>query len=168
MDNNSNFEQQFTQEVKASVAQPVYESSPAQNKSSSKTLPIVAIILAVTVLVESIVLAITLTNYFAFFSGSEDEAISEIALSNDTYSYNTSGDLVGINLTCTASDNFSYDLDIDGSYQYFNNSGITVNSGTYSISSNKIISLDDSDKTLYYDGFNIIDGVTIYECAENT
>lgn len=167
MDNNSNFEQQFTQEVKASVAQPVYESSPAQNKSSSKALPIVAIILAVTVLVESIVLAITLTNYFASFSGSEEAPIDESSSSDNTYSYDADGDLIGMSLTCTAQDGSSYALKATGSYQQLNNLGIVVNSGTYTLNNGSLISFSDNDKVLYYDGFDIADGLNIYECTKN-
>lgn len=169
MDNNGNFEQQFTQNLKASapVAQPV-----GADTGNSKLPLIIAIVLAVVTLIESIVLIITLTNYFSFFNtnGEEEEYYEEVpvdeeAYIDNNYNYDSEFNLTAFNVTCTSNDGASYTFDLTNNYSY---SGTPSSTGTYTINDSDLISLSNSDKVLYYNGVSVADGLTLYTCTEAT
>ena len=166
MDNNSNFEQQFTQNLKASAA-PVADSS----SSSSKLPLVVAIALAAVTLVESIVLIVTLSNYFSLVGSMNEtevveESIPEDSLVDNNYTYDDSDNLVSMNVKCTNGNGVSYDLKTDNSYTLSGSDSANA-TGTYTITNDSLVSLSGSNKVLYYDGISLADGLTIYECEED-
>lgn len=77
MDDNSNFEQQFRQNLQATPTPP--RETPKHASPNSKLPLIIAIILAVIVLLETFALVITLSNYFGVFEygSSEEETYDE-------------------------------------------------------------------------------------------
>ena len=165
MDNNGNFEQQFTQNLKATAAPAPMATSTSS--SASKLPLVIAIALAAITLVESIALVITLSNYFAITSG-EDEGyevpVDEVVDAN--YVYDNNYDLTAINFTCTAEDGSYYNLTTDNQFEQYNGAGSLAASGSYTIKNDSLISLSGSNKVLYYDGFDIADGLTVYICEE--
>lgn len=180
MDNND-FEQQFTQNIKASIAQPSVQSPTAYEPSSTHTAGaitnkfplIIAIALAAVTLVESIALIITLNNYFSYVNDDyiEEDDTEDIVTQYDNYVYDDDYNLTAINLTCKNDDGTSYVFTTDGKYQALNSSSSLSNFGTYTITNDSLISLNNTDgtnKVLYYDGFSVADGLTIYSCEEPT
>lgn len=164
MDNANNFEQQFSQNVKAAAVAPV----PTANSEGSSKLPlVVAIALAAVTLVESIVLIITLSNYFALTNYTEDEYYESEEVYNestaDAYVYDDDYNLAAVGITCTAENGATITLDTTNKY-----SGSSLGSGTYTITNDSLISLQGSNKVLYYDGVDLADGLTIYTCEEVT
>lgn len=168
MDNNSNFEQQFTQNLKATAPAP----APTMTTAGTGKLPlVVAIALAAITLVESIVLITTLNNYFSLVNGDSD--VYEVPVegsSSDTeaYAYDDDYNLTAVSLTCVAEDGSSYELTIDNQFKQYNAAGSLAASGPYTITNDNLISLAGSNKVIYFDGFDIADGLTIYTCEEAT
>ena len=168
MDNNSNFEQQFTQNLNAGAP----TMQPIETTTGSSKLPlIVAIALAAITLVESIVLIITLSNYFSLANDTysedieEESAVDEVIVDNN-YNYDDNDNLVSLNATCTNNSGATYTLKTDNSYT-LSGSDSANTSGTYTVTNDSLISLSGSNKVLYYDGISLADGLTIYECEEN-
>ncbi len=165
MDNNGNFEQQFTQNLKdgTSVAQ---LAEPTTN--NSKLPLIVAIVLGVITLLETIALIISLTNRPTTTSFEEgDEYLEEANVGDDDYAGNFNYDnelnLTSFNATCTSNDGASYSFNISNKYNF---SGSPAASGSYTITNSDLISLTDSNKVLYYNGIYVADGLTVYMCEE--
>ena len=165
MDNN-NFEQQFTQNVKSAMpAKPV-----ANTGDGSSRLPlVVAIVLGVITLVETVILAVTLVNFFQVVNPAEEEAIESdyepFSGEDESTGYNDDDELVWLNVTCTNKDSDSkYVFTKSKSYQLYNGSNL-VNSGSYTIVNDSLVSLSGNEgKVLFYDGWSIADGLTIYDC----
>lgn len=173
MDNSNSFEQQFAQNLKA-TAQPVqyYNTNPSGNSGNSKLSLVIIISLAAITLVESIVLLITLRNYFStvnnYFALSEEYSRGTTTTDDEendnvdnVYIYDDNENLTAMDVTCTTADGNSYSFTNTGTYT---GGGI---SGTYTITNDSLISLSGSSKVLYYDGSTVADGLTIYECKEN-
>lgn len=171
MDNTGNFEQQFTQNVKATATQPVYEAQSVGTTGNSKLLIAITIALAAIVLVESIALVLTLSNYFSYTNaesgGEENEASYEENTSNPNYSWDESYNLTAMNLTCTAEDGSYFTFDLNNKYEEHNSTSAIASLGSYAITNGSLVSLSNSGKVLYYDGWDIADGLTIYKCEEN-
>ena len=165
MDNNGNFEQQFTQDLKTVAPAPV----KAPSTGSNKVLLAVTIALIVITLVESIALVITLSNYFSIMNEGSD-GIEEVSLEEEpdanNYTYDNDYNLLASGLTCVAEDGSSYEFTLDNKYEQYNGAGSLAASGPYTITNDSLISLSGSNKVLYYDGFDLADGLTIYTCEE--
>ena len=167
MDNN--FEQQFTQNVKSTMPQqPV-----AIKNDNSKLILIIAIALAAITLVESIALIITLTNFFSSGDDYDDTAVSDeyfVDEEDDSYGYDDDGNLSWLNITCKAEDGSQYTLSQAKTYEQRNSSSSIVGSGDYSIVDDDLISLTGAseEKVLYYNGFDLADGLKIYYCDEES
>lgn len=184
MDNND-FKQQFTQNIKTNVAQDTVTSpsvigSPSRvpgasaSKGGAIQLPwIVSGILALALVIESIVLAISLTSYFAItnedYETLEDEDIEEIEYS-DSYIYDDNDNLLGFDLSCTSGDGGSYSFSPANTFEQKSNSGSIMSSGKYQIVNNSLIQINASgtpEKVLYFDGSSVADGTVVYDCNEN-
>ena len=169
MDNNSNFEQQFTQNLKASapVAQPV-----AASTENNKLPLIIAIVLAIVTLVETIALIISLTTRpTTVTTTSQPETYyGEVPVEgedyiDEDYTYDDDFNLTAFRATCTAEDGSTYTFDLSNN---FTKSGDSSSNGTYSITDSDLISLSNSDKVLYYNGISVADGLTVYTCEQAT
>ena len=168
MDNNSNFEQQVAQSVKATTVPPTMATAAATTNTNKLPL-IIAIVLAVITLIESIALIITSSNYSALLnreSNEEYEAPVENDFVDEAYAYDDDYNLTALSFVCTAEDGSRYILGIDNKYEQYNGGDSLVSSGSYTISNDALISLSDNNKVLYYDGINIADGLTVYNCEE--
>jgi len=167
---NQNFEQQFTQNIRATAA-PI---APVGAEGSKLPL-VIAIALAAIVLVESIALIITISNYFTavneYFSV-EEEIIPEgnEPEDNGTYVYDENTNLIALNITCATENGAKFNLTNTKKIEQYDSTGSLVGSGNYSILNDSIISItgSNSDRTLYYDGFVLADGTTLYNCEEVT
>ncbi len=165
MDNN-NFEQQFSQNVKSTMPAP---APVAVGGDSSKLPLIVAAILGVVTLVESIILIVTLINFFQAVNPEE-----EVITSEDTYldigedglsGYDDEGNLIWLNLTCTNKESGDkYVLTESKNFQFSGSS--QTNSGTYTITNDSLISLSgaNGNKVIFYDGYSLADQLTVYDC----
>ena len=164
MDNND-FEQQFTKNLKDSA--PVVAQPMEASVGSSKLPLIVAIVLAVVTLVESIALIIALNNVNTALSFNEVEEYTDEELAEGDYydeenfTYDEDFNITAFKDTCTASDGSSYTFDLSNKYSL---SGASSSNGTYTVVDGDLIALSNSDKVLYYNGVNVADGLTIYEC----
>ena len=167
MDNND-FEQQFTQNVKKTMPA---KSATTTGDSLSKLPLVVAIVLGIVTLIESIILIVTLINFFQVVNPVEEEISVDveeydtIGDEDEFTGYNDNDELVWLNLTCTNEDsNSKYVFTKTKDFQQFKGSDI-VNSGTYSIVNDTLVSLSgDGGKVLFYDGYSVADGLTIYDC----
>ena len=171
MDSNRNFEQQFTQSLKASASAPSAQSITASSENSKLPL-IVAIVLAIVTLVETIALIISLTNRptTSVSEPEEDVYYGEVPVngeeySDENYTYDDELNLIAFRATCVAENGSSYSFDISNNFTY---SGDSSSNGTYTISDSDLISLSNNDKVLYYNGISVADGLTIYNCEEET
>ena len=168
MDNNGNFEQQFTQDLKTVAPAPV----KAPSTGSNKVLLAVTIALIVITLVESIALVITLSNYFSITTADEEDygTPSNEETTDDSnvgsFIYDDDYNLTSFSLNCIADDGAYYNFGTDNKFEQYNGAGSLAASGPYSITNDNLISLSGSNKVLYYDGFEIADGLTIYTCKE--
>ena len=165
---NSNFEQQFKQNVKTSAMAPV----PTASTGETNKLPlIIAIVLAIVTLVESIVLIIALSNRPSVQTETSENNDYQTPIAYDdyirsAYVYDDDYNLIAVNFSCVADDKSSYILTASNYFEQRDSAGSVTASGDYSISNDSLVSLKDSGKVLYYDGFNIADGLTIYKCEE--
>lgn len=161
MDNNS-FEQQFTQSLNAVPLQ-----SADSGMGKSKLPVIISIVLAVIVVIESIALIFIVNNPS---SGTEEDydvddgyIEEEEDYVDNNYAYDDNDNLIAMNASCKATDGSTITLDTSGKYTA---TGPLAGSGTYTITNDSLISLSGSDKILYYDGWSLADGLTIYSCEE--
>lgn len=166
MDNN-NFEHQFKQNLQASTVQP---TSPVSQPSK---LPLVIIIaLSAVLLVESIALTITLTNYFSIINEEPVEQpplAVEIPGSDGYFLYDQNDELVAMNVTCASNNGAYFVFDSDKNYKEYDTSNTLASSGTYSIANSFIVTLSgDNNRKLYHDGSNLAEGDTVYSCTVNS
>lgn len=167
MDNNSSFEQQFAQSLNVAPQQ------PASGGTGSSKLPIIiSIVLAVIVVVESIALVFTMNNYLSVADTSSETTDEEEVVDEEedepvdnNYVYDDSDALIAMNANCRASDGSTIVLDTSNNYTA---TGAFTGSGTYTIVNESLVSLSGADKVLYYDGWDLADGLTIYTCGEDT
>ena len=168
--NNNNFEQQFVQNLQptpAPVPTPMLESS-----KSKLHLIIIIIILSIALLIESIILIITLSTFFGDSSSEydNDEAYitsdQELTNVDPDFVYDGEDNLIAINDTCKNNDGLYFAFTTDNQYQQKDASGAIIDSGTYTVFRDNIISLSGSnDRTLYYDIVSLADGTNIYDCG---
>lgn len=165
---NSNFEQQFKQNVKTSAMAP----APTASTGETNKLPLViAIVLAIVTLVESIALIIALSNRPSVQTETSENDDYQTPIAHDdyirsAYVYDDDYNLIAVNFSCVADDKSSYIFTASNYYEQRDNAGSVTASGPYSVSNSSLISLGDANKVLYFDGFNIADGLTIYKCEE--
>ena len=165
MDNN--YEQQFAQSLNTTP-------TPVKAGSNSKLPLIVAIILAVITLVESIALLASLTNQSNLTiteNVEEDtEDIDDTEYSAAEYKFDDDDNVIALKLNCKDENGSSFELTTDQTYQQSNGSGQVFESGTYTITRDGIISLSGSNnngRVIFYDGLILADGNTIYKCQTN-
>ena len=143
MDNNNNFEQQFTQNVKSVT--PV--QSVAAGEGSSKLPLIISIVLGAVTLIESIILVVTLVNFFQVVNPTEEEINADveeydtIGDDDEFVGYNDDDEVDWLNLTCTNEETGNqYVLTQSKSFQKYENSSL-VNSGSYAVFNDSLVSL---------------------------
>ena len=166
MDNN-NFEQQFTQNVKSVT--PV--QSVVAGEGSSKLPLIISIVLGAVTLIESIILVVTLVNFFQVVNPAEEEINADveeydtIGDEDEFVGYNDNDEVDWLNLTCTNEETGNqYVLTQSKNFQKYENSSL-VNSGSYAVFNDSLVSLSgDEGKVLFFDGYSIADGLTVYDC----
>lgn len=179
MDNN--YEQEFIKKVKT-TNQPTPPNRRTQSSAEAKPslALIVAIILAITVLVESVALIVFAVNYGEVLDLYGDTGIeypeeptsdSPEELSSDSdFDYDDDLNITAFNLTCTNEDDSQYVFTKSGTYQKSNSASNAIDSGTYSIINSGAIVLDSAnqseDKIVYYDGYDIIEGTSFYTCDD--
>ena len=167
---NSNFEETFRQSIKDQTVQPVIAKAPEKNINNEKTLLTISIIFGIITLVESIILVLTLVNYFSVVNGgnsAEDDIIAEATLNeakNNNFVYDKDYNLIAMNLTCTNSEGSTISLDTSNAYTIHGTNGSSDTSGSYVIANDSLVSLPEISKVLYYDGFDLADGLVIYSC----
>ena len=189
---NSNLDQQFKQSINAVAPKPVAVSHPVSNtnsnpspnitkQSNSEKLPwIVSIILAAIILIESIALVIFLIIHFNMVNNtyeiedveipeySNEETVIEEDVSDSNYIYDENYNLTAANLTCVADDGATIVLDTSNNYERYDGSSSTIDSGSYTIKNDSLISLktsgSDNGKVLYFDSTTIADDLIIYDC----
>ena len=162
---NENFKQQFTQNVRSASVQPAV----AVERPSSLPL-IISLALAAIVLVESIALVITLTNYFSLANPNEnvEEVFNEEDYVENSYFFDDDGNLSAMELVCTSEAGNKYNFRKDNTYTKVDSGSNQTGSGTYSIIKDSVIPLDGeaSGKVVYFDGFEVAEGTTLYACEE--
>ena len=189
---NSNLDQQFKQSINAVAPKPVAVSRPVSNinsnpspniikQSNSEKLPwIISIILAAIVLIESIALVIFLIIHFNMVNNtyeiedveipeySNEETVIEEDVSDSNYIYDENYNLTAANLTGVADDGATIVLDTSNNYKRYDGSSSTIDSGSYTIKNDSLISLktsgSDNGKVLYFDSITIADDLIIYDC----
>ncbi len=196
----NSFEQEFMQNVSASLAtdppktkqeheseyeaknHPGTTSQVTAYTTSNQTAPqksklpiLIIVILAIALLAESIALAIISGNYFAetnnaesFYEDSEDDTDTE----SNTYLYDDDGYLIAMELTCTNESGVKYQFYANKRYEQYGQNSELLDSGTYQILEDKIISLTptnqpNNEKSLYTTGFMLAEGTTVYDCDES-
>lgn len=144
---------------------------------SPKIPLIVAAVLGVVVVIETIFLVMAMTNN-PNVATEEEEVYDETALEEETleeddgsYVYDEDDNLIAVEATCTAENGASFALTTDNKYSQYDATSNQVGSGTYSIIESSVIPLTsanagDPQKVLYYDGWILADGTTIYNCEE--
>lgn len=173
MDNN-NFEQQFTQNIKATPTQAMGASVDASGNGGGSRLPlIIALALGAITFVESIVLMITLVNYFSYVNedyNPEEDTYVDDAVDDGDYKYDVDDNLIAFNETCRGENGSYYSFGSDNKYQFFDSSSNPTDSGTYTLIREAVVTLNGNsqNKTLYYGGGFIADGTVIYDCEETS
>ena len=172
MDNK--YEQEFMQNVRREAAQDRITIPPkaSQSGDSSKLPLAIAIILAIIVLFESIALVILLIHVVNGSTSSfqEDAFYESFDDTPPSLEYDSNYQIVSFALTCTSTDGNKYVFTKDKTYEQLNQSSNPTGSGIYKILNSSAVVLNDGNntsKTVYYDGLNIIDGTTFYECEES-
>ena len=180
---NNNYEQEFIQNVKR-TSQPVPSRQTALKTSANTSVAplVIAIILALVVLIESIALAIFAVNYgeaLDLYGGDYSSEIEYDSVSDSpealseasSYNYDDDYNITAFDLTCTTDDGSKYTFTKSKSYQKTDASSNSTSSGSYSIINSGAVVLNSSntneEKIVYYDGYDIIEGTTFYACEEN-
>ena len=145
--------------------------SVAAREGSSKLPLIISIVLGAVTLIESIILVITLVNFFQVVNPIEEginpdvEEYDTIGDDDEFVGYNDDDEVDWLNLTCTNEETGNqYVLTQSKNFQKYENSSL-VNSGSYAVFNDSLISLSgDEGKVLFFDGYSIADGLTVYDC----
>lgn len=162
-----NYEQQFMQNIKSGTSNKNPET-PSHKPASSLPL-VIAIILAIIVLIESIVLIIVLANLFGGYVSDLDVTYEISDDEEEYYIFDDQGDISAFSITCTSDDNSQYSFGKNQQYKAYNAESELLDSGSYSIIRSDIIVLGEpstNNKTLFYDGANVVDDLVFYECEE--
>ena len=166
MDNDNSFQQQFVQNVKTTTVE------ASTQKSSAQFLPLViAAILGVIVIIQSIALIMIGSNLSSLFNDDVPEDTTE-SIDNtdvaDPYIYNENKELVAITSTCKADDGSSLALTKTNTFEEYDSNNSLIGSGTYKITRDSVFNFQKSsgDRTLFFDGFTLTDGTTFYNCEE--
>ena len=174
MDNN--FEQQFIKDVASNPAvnEPVVTTKTDSNKDGLglfKVLAVIAVTLNIVVIIMIGILMNSVTNLASNSDSSTEEIEYENSEEDDDFSSNyvfdDDGNLTAMAATCTNDDGVTLKFSKDNTYAESDTASSTVDSGTYSVLRSEIITIVDTkndSRVLYYDGFMIADGETIYEC----
>ena len=179
MDNNS-YEQDFIKNVKQTKQPAAPSRSTSKTTTSTSMLPtIVAIILGLIVLVESVALVIFAINYGVVldlygdstieYVDEETEGTPESLSESSSYEYDEDFNVVAFDLICSAEGGSRYEFAKSGAYQKTDSGSNLLDSGTYSILENSVVVLKNPDRTedefIYYDGYDvIIEDDTFYDC----
>ena len=190
MDNS--FEQEFINNVETAaktekgvteggtVVESAANNVAGAKPGSTKTLKIFVVILAVLVVVEALMIGFMALNYPKQTQDSEsiveeeeeeetvdgdEESDEGETVSGPEYVLDDDNNLVAFNLVCTGENGDVWTFKGDNSYSY---DGVSneIENGTYTVLRDSIISLagDQGSRVLYYDGFVVADGTTIYDC----
>lgn len=169
MDNN-NFEQQFIHNVQQTTAGPPVPTP--QQPTTSKLPLVIALALACIVIVESIALLITLTNYFSITSpeqNSDQVIAAEDYQTNNSYLYDQDENLISVKTNCTDDKGVSYRFDTNNTVSIYDESNSLVKSEEYSVTHNNLITFSsDPNHVFYFDGFTLADGLHVYSCEVTT
>ena len=176
--NDNSYEQEFIKNVKRASVSPVGNGA----NGSSKLPLVVSILLAVVVLLESVALIVFAINYaevldlyggdvVAEYDSSKDspEDLSE----NSNFTFDKDYNVIAFNLECVAEDDTKYSFTKAGEYKKTDKTSAVTDSGSYSIVNSGAVVLNGGSDTangekkiVYYDGYNIMDGLDFYTCDE--
>ena len=157
-----------------STVTPSVVAVPRPTTSQSPLALVVAIILGIIVILESIALIVAIANYptstdSSSLADEENADTAEVSTeySESSYRYSDSGDLVAFSGTCNNSEGATLKLNKENTYSKVNPSGATTESGNYEITRGNIISTSNGG-VMYYDGYSVADGLNIYNCELET
>lgn len=133
------------------------------NQVLSSRLPwIIAASLSFIIVLQAIAIIIILTNFVS--QPSNDEADTGTTAHEDvTSTFDNEGNLVSFNAICTSNDGSYFKIFKSGNYEEYDNSSNMVSSGNYSMINGSVVSIS-PERTLYYEGYYLADGTTIYDC----
>ena len=179
------FEKQFVQDVKMNTTQAgvfstnvmspsgnfpanVPRSGEVPDKGGSKILLIILVISIVN-MVAIIILGVAVLSLPRSVKG---ESVATIDVDDEDddeeadYIMDKSGNITALRVSCTNSDSgASFTFKDDNTYVEQDSSNKRT-SGTYGVVRNELVTIKSGGKerTLYYDGFFVADGATIYDC----
>ena len=158
MDNN------YKQTMPHSTAQ----SQPA----TSSSLPlIISLVMSIIAILEAVALTIVIVNTFKTDEYDYSDVEETLESAPASYTFDNNDEIIAFSLTCTAPDNSTITFTKNNEYSVLDQSSSLVGSGTYSIVRSSAVTLKNENgdtKSIYYDGTDIIDGTTFYECKENS
>ena len=179
--NDNSYEQEFIKNVKRASG-PSVGGANSGATSSSKLPLVVSILLAIIVLVESVALIVFAINYAEVLDlYGEDVAVEydsskdspEDLSENSNFTFDNDYNVTAFNLECVSEDDAKYSFTKAGEYKKTDKTSAVTDSGSYSIvNSGAVILNSRSDaiggekKIVYYDGYNIMDGLNFYTCDE--
>lgn len=87
---------------------------------------------------------------------------------NINATFDSNGELATFNAICVTDDGAYFKIFKSGTYEQYDASTNLINSGNYSMVNGIVVSIS-PDRVLYYDGYYLADGTTIYDCeADNS
>ena len=159
MDNN------FQGSLVQSTSAPSFKHKP--QTLPSKFFIILIACLSFIIFLQAIALIFFITNFTAASTENASEDTGSTARETVNATFGADGELSTFNAVCTADNGAYFKIFKSGTYEQYDNSSNLINSGDYSMIKGIIMSTS-PDHTLYYDGYYLADGTTIYDCeADN-
>ena len=150
------------------------ESESLQKKINQKqgVAWAIVVVLAVMILFETIVLSIVLVNASDSndsydFETTEDDIVVEDFDVDLGEEYDEEGNVVAIEQKCTSDGGEKFEFKYDKKYKRYGKDGDLVDEGSYDMVNGSLLALKDgteAGRVLYYDGYSVADGLTLYYC----
>ena len=167
MENDNDYKKDFQKKAKLDFLREL-----DVRKRQQKTAWIVAAVLAVVIVLETIVFSVIIAR-FLNGDGLDDSEMTEEEITPQDFDvdvgeeYDEEGNIVGIEQNCVSSDDGKFEFAYDKTYKRYDSSGSLIDNGIYDLVNGSLVALKDGEevkKVLYYDGYNVADGLSLYRC----
>ena len=163
------FEEKFKKDLHNKM---VAESLQKKTDQKQSAAWVIVVILAVAIVLETIIFSIIIANYVNK-ENSDDFEMTENDVTVEDYivdlgeEYDEEGNIVAIEQKCTSDGGEKFEFKYDKNYKRYGKDGDLVDEGSYDMVNGSLLALKDgteAGRVLYYDGYSVADGLTLYYC----
>ena len=154
--------------MQGSLVQPAAKPIEPKNQTlPSKFFVVVIACLSFIIFLQTIAIIIILTNFTSSAKPTTSDDTGSVPRENINATFDSNGELATFNAVCVTNNGAYFKIFKSGTYEQYDASANLINSGNYSMVNGIVVSIS-PNRALYYDGYYLADGTTIYDCeADN-